>query len=139
MEQIPIFLDTDVIISALISSKGAAFTILNNQMLQKIVSKYIVEEVTEVCRRLKISKQKQSTLKNLTQISVQLKKEELMKTFAGYVLDQEDCHVVAGAVISGTKFLLTYNLKDYRTLKISNDLSVMVMSPGTFLQYLRSL
>lgn len=55
------------------------------------------------------------------------------------VTNEENSHVVAGANILNEQFLITYNLKHWGRNKIKNHLNSIVMQPGMFLQYLRSL
>ncbi len=56
-----------------------------------------------------------------------------------YVHDIDDAHVVAGAKAAKARFLISYNIKDFKLNKIKNDFNIIVMTPGRFLQYLRSL
>lgn len=58
--------------------------------------------------------------------------------FAKYVVDKNDTHIVAGVVRARAKFLISYNLRHYRADVIKGDFGIIIMSPGKFLQYLRS-
>lgn len=58
--------------------------------------------------------------------------------YAKYVNDPTDAHIVAGAVNSKSRFLTTYNLKDFKIELIKREFDIIVLSPGTLLQYLRS-
>lgn len=139
MEEIKVFLDTDVVISALLSQKGASFILLYKTRLKRIISKTIVEEVNEVSGRENIDKRSVRTILQKTKIiPLSLRKEKLLKTYSKYVFDEEDSHVVAGAHISKSDFLLTYNIRHYHVVKIKNDFGIKVIRPGEFLQYLRS-
>jgi len=139
MEEIKVFLDTDVLISALLSQKGASYKLINDTKFKKIISKTITEETNEVSRRENINKGAVRAILKKTKItSLFLSKEKLLKTYSKYVFDEEDSHVVAGAYISKSNFLLTHNIKHYHVVKIKNDRGIKVMRPGDFLQYLRS-
>ncbi len=139
MGKIKVFLDTDVIISALLSKTGASFEIIKNPKIDKIVSTGIEREVAEVAKRLKIDrKDVKGVLKNCKTISLGLIKKNIINKYSNHVLDKEDAHVVAGADLSESKFLLTHNIKHYRVNRINNNLRVIVLRPGPFLQYLRS-
>lgn len=139
MEEIKVFLDTDVLISALLSQKGASYKLINDTKFKKIISKTITEEINEVSRRENVNKGAvRAILKKTKIIPLFLSKEKLLKTYSKYVFDEEDSHVVAGAYISKSNFLLTHNIKHYHVVKIKNDLGIKVMRPGDFLQYLRS-
>lgn len=54
-----------------------------------------------------------------------------------YVYDIDDSHIVMGAQKSNSKFLLTYNIKDYNIDLIKKDFDIIVFKPGIFIQYLR--
>lgn len=139
MEEIKIFLDIDVLISALLSDKGASYKLINDSKFKKIISKTITEEINEVSRRENIRKEKvRAILTKTKKTPLFLSKEKLLKKYSKYVFDVEDSHVVAGAYISKSTFLLTHNIRHYHVIKIKNDLGIKVMRPGDFLQYLRS-
>lgn len=125
-----VFVDSDVVISSLISSTGASFQLINQcPEVVKIVSDFSLKELGIVMGRLKINKR----LPTFELVTV--KGVEKYKT---YSLDPNDAHIVAGAHQSGVGFLITYNLRHYKTDKIKQDLNIITMTPGTFLQYLRS-
>ena len=139
MGKVKVFLDSDVIISSLLSKTGASFEILKNAKVKKVISKTIKEEVLSVAKRLSIDLAGERIYKNIKIVPIKLKKARLAEEYLSYVLDQEDSHVVAGANIAKANFLLTHNLKHYQVTKIKNDFEIIVMKPGNFLQYLRSL
>lgn len=132
-----VFLDSNVLVSALLSSKGASFEIIRNTHIQKITSKAVKKEVEEATKRLGINPYP-VIYEDIKIISLNLEKDKISKTYSKYVLDIEDSHVVAGAHKAESHFLLTHNIKHYQTIKIRNSLSIIVMKPGIFLQYLRS-
>lgn len=138
MVQIKVFLDSDVVISALLSTTGASFEILKNPKIKRVISKTIKEELDEVTKRLDINFSDKDLFRNIETLSLGLAKERLIKIYSSYVLDPEDAHVVAGANKAKSQFLLTHNTKHYLASKIRNDFGIIVMKPGIFLQYLRS-
>ncbi len=138
MDSIKVFLDSDVIISALLSTRGASFEILNNLQITKFISESIKLEIKEVSKRLGINNFNTKLLSNLEVIKINLTKERLVENYVPFVIDQEDSHVVAGAVKAKVNFLLTHNLKHYRVNKIKDQFHIITMKPGLFLQYLRS-
>lgn len=124
-----VFIDSDVIISSLISNIGAAAQLLNTgDNITKIISNLSQKELKIVMSRLKISKSlpklKVLTIKNVKKYSI-------------YSIDPNDAHIIAGADQVNAKFLITYNLKHYKIDKIKQDLGIIIMTPGIFLQYLR--
>ncbi len=132
-----VFIDSDVIISSLLSSKGAAFKLLHEKDIIPIVSTASLKELRVVCKRLHIANDALETLiqKKCTVISLQIKTQNRYKK---YVLDPNDLHVVAGATSAKALFLISYNLKHFRVENIKNDLKILCMTPALFLQYLRS-
>jgi putative PIN family toxin of toxin-antitoxin system len=142
MEKIQVFLDTDVVISALLSDSGASSLVIGNSRIVKYISNSIQGEITEVAKRLQIDLKKppnQALLKCLHSFPLRLSKKVILKKYSDYVLDEKDSHVIAGAHQSTAGFLLTHNLKHYQVDKIKVGFDLIVMKPGDFLQYLRSL
>ena len=136
-----VFLDSDVVISALISNKGASSWIVSQSDLRLVISNYSVKEIEEVIAKLGIGKNKLNKLINQRIGIVKLtgNLSTIKKDFQKYVSDIDDAHVVAGAAAGKADFLLSYNLKDYLMDAIKTKLGVLIMTPGRFLQYLRSL
>lgn len=136
-----IFLDSDVIISSFISSSGASYYLLNNNLnaLQLYISNFSITEIEVVTKRLNI----QNKLKNLESriniINLDTGIDNVRNLFKEYVYDVDDTHIVMGAKESKSKFLLTYNMKDYNIDLIKKDFNIIVLKPGMFIQYLRSL
>jgi len=130
-----VFIDSDVIISSLISTRGAAFLLLSAPNSQFYYSNLQVEELKNVCDRLNIPHNKLETiLKNLS-----LKKIELgSNKYLSFVNDPGDAHILAGAHQSLAKFLITYNQKDFKSEKIKSKFNLTILTPALYLQYLRS-
>ena len=140
MGKVSVFLDTDVIISSLLSRTGASYNVINNPKIEKEITSSIEKEVKEVSKRLNISEQyTNKTLKKVRVMTIGMTKNDLMKNYKDYVIDEEDIHVVAGAHKSKSKFLLSHNSRHYKINKIEIDLGILVIKPGNFLQYLRSI
>jgi len=134
MRPIRVFLDSDVIISSLLSSTGAARFLVNKNSLIKFISNFSVKEIHIVAKRLNI---KTAAVDQLIRC---LKIVHLKQDFGkNYVTDRHDSHIVSGVVTAKTKFLLTYNLKHFKIDRIKRDYGILVYRPAQFLQYLRSL
>ncbi|MDP3973759.1 MAG: hypothetical protein Q8P92_02915 [Candidatus Daviesbacteria bacterium] len=141
MNSTKIFVDSDVVISSLISEKGAAYFLLNEQKSNFVISDFSKTELVKVSKRLGI---KQSGLQNLIRKHlkvIKVKKEisKVKEEFEAYTTDIDDTHIVAGAVRIKAKFLLTYNIRHFQRQKISEDFGIVVLTPAQYLQYLRSL
>ena len=134
------FVDSDVVISSLLSKKGASFFLFHLTKISLFISSLSIKELEIVVKRLNINRQKLNSLieKRLKVVILKETKEIIKKKYQNYVLDQNDAHVIAGAVAAKTKFLLTYNLKHYKKEKIKDDFDIIIFPPAAFLQYLRS-
>ena len=140
MEKIQVFLDTDVIISALLSKTGASYELIKSPKVAKTTSKTVQKETNEVAKRLNLGKQETKRIfKNIRVTPPSLTKKEILEKYGKFVFDEKDSHVVAGANRAKSKFLLTHNFKHYQVNKIKAELGIIVLKPGNFLQYLRSL
>ncbi|OGG14054.1 hypothetical protein A3D77_00920 [Candidatus Gottesmanbacteria bacterium RIFCSPHIGHO2_02_FULL_39_11] len=132
-----ISLDSDVVISSLLSHTGASFhlfTLKNN--FSFAISSIQIQEIDRSCVELGVPKDKfqQNTMPFLKVIPV----EKKIKKYERFVNDIFDSHVVAGATFHKSSFLLTYNLKDYKKEIIKKELGITILTPGLFLQFLRS-
>jgi len=136
-----VFVDSDVVISSLISQKGAAYLLLNEFKSNFVISDISKKELEKVAKRLDIKQnQLQDLIKKHLKVS-KLKKEisKIKEEFKNYTTDINDTHIVAGSVSAKTKFLLTYNIRHFQRQKIKEDLGIIVLTPAQFLQYLRSM
>ncbi|MEK9179629.1 MAG: PIN domain-containing protein [Patescibacteria group bacterium] len=126
-----VFVDSDVVISSLISSMGAAFKLMNSEYeVVKIISNISLKELKIVTTRLSIKKP-------LPHFSIQRIKN--IEKYSIYSTDPNDAHIIAGAHKSEARFLITYNMKHYKVELIKRNLDIIVITPGAFLQYLRSI
>lgn len=136
MKRKRVFVDSDVVISSLISAKGAAYLIIHETGLQLIVSNKSIEELEKVSGRLGLNKNKlKKVIKKLKIVQLREIKDDL----ENYTPDPDDVHIIAGAKKAKARYLLSYNIKHFKVDKITQDLNIVVMTPARFLQYLRSL
>lgn len=137
-----VFVDSDVIISSLLSSSGAAFALLNQtEGIDAYLSNFSIIELERVALCLGVEAQKLSNLIDLRLKTVTIEEsyDEVKKQYASFVLDVDDAHVVAGAKCSGATYLVSYNIRHFQADFLRSDLDIILMTPGSFLQYLRSL
>ncbi len=138
-----VFVDSDVVISSLLSDKGAAFLLLHTQepSTRFFITQYSVGELEIVTERLKIPRKNLTSLVDASLETVQIptSRQRLRKTYEPYVIDAGDAHIIGGAVEMKCRFLLTYNIKHYKSEKIKEKFNILLMTPAMFLQYLRSL
>ena len=115
-----VFVDSDVIISSLLSEKGASFFLFSQTKVDLFISSLSLKELKIVVKRLGIEEHKLDTLieKRLKVVILEKTKREIEKKYQNYVLDKDDTHIVAGARKAKVKFLLSYNLRHFRKEKI---------------------
>ncbi len=135
-----VFIDSDVVISSLLSSTGAAFFLLHTAPIQPIISSVSYKELLIVIERHPIEKKKFDQLIQTRFMTVQLTlhSKEVQQIYKNYVLDLNDAHIVAGAKSAQVKYLISFNQKHYKKELIKNDLDILLFTPALFLQYLRS-
>lgn len=136
-----VFVDSDVIISSIISQSGAANFLLNQKNIFLFASNYSEQETNAAARELELkSTDLEGTFKKKLKV-VTLKDglKKIKADFTDYVFDVNDAHIVAGAVEAKVKFLISYNIRHYKTDKIKTDFNIILLTPALFLQYLRSL
>jgi len=137
-----VFVDTDVVISSLISSTGAAFLLLNQTgELDFFVSDISAKEIEEVTKRLHIDSQKAKNLiyERFSVVRLKITGGAIQSTFGDYVLDHDDAHIVAGAKAANAQFLISYNTRHFKADKLKKDFRIILTTPANLLQYIRSL
>ena len=104
-----VVLDTDVLISASISQKGAAYLLINLYTDNEVIKYTSSEQIHEY--ELVIQR---CNCKRITQYPRDFNKVELLKqniekaTF--FTIDSKDIHIINLAVSAKAKFLITHNL-----------------------------
>ena len=137
---INVFLDSDVIISSLISILGASYQLINNKNINCFISNISYKELLLVVKRLNIDEKKLKAVvkEKLKIVKLSQNLKQIKLNYKNCVKDLNDAHIVAGAVESKVNFLITFNLKDFEINRIKEKYNIKIMSPGTFLQFLRS-
>ncbi len=136
-----VFVDSDVIISSLVSSTGAAYLLLNQtNAIHRYASDVSVRELRRVVARLELDEGRLNSLidAKFTLVDLLQPIEALKKKFAEHVFDPDDAHIAAGACAAKAKFLLTYNIRHFHADRLKQDFNILVLTPGAFLQYVRS-
>jgi len=134
------FVDTDVVISSLLSQKGAAYYLLNKSKTKLFISSISLLEINQVSERLKIDK---ADLENITRHNLQIIEiSEELKTikdkYKKFVTDINDAHIVAGTHLSKSNYIISYNLRHFKIDRMKNELGIMILTPALFLQFLRT-
>lgn len=137
--RLEIFFDSDVIISSLISNKGAAHLLLNSSAITPNASNIQQQELSIVAKRLNLNlKRLNSLIKDKFRIlKIRIFNPEIKKRYLKYVLDPNDAHIVAGIAIAKPSFFVSYNLRHFRIDNIKTDFKSISLTPAQLLQYLR--
>ncbi|GEM_PF-641236 len=137
--RLEVFFDSDVIISSLISNKGAAYCLLGTTVIEPIISDLQKTELTIVAKRLDLDLKTLKTLleKKFRTVKTGIVKPEINQRFSKYVLDPNDAHIVAGIATSKPSFFVSYNSRHFITDKVKADLKAISLTPAQLLQYLR--
>ena len=105
------------------------------------VSNFSVEELEKVVNRLKLDSE---ILRNvlgsrLSSVKINQPYKKVQQEFDNYVRGADDAHIVAGAKEASVMFLVSYNVRHFESEKLRQDFQIILLTPGLFLQYLRSL
>ncbi len=137
-----VFVDSDVIISSLISDSGAAYLLLHQTgRVDYYISNFSITELERVVMKLSLETTELKKLihKVFKVIHLDESTQQLKVKYKDHVLDADDAHIVAGAHRANCQFLITYNTRHFKLAKIKDDFSVITITPASFLQYLRSI
>lgn len=137
---ISVFLDSDVVISSLISDTGASHQLMNNKNAVGYISNISYKELLLVVKKLNLDEKKLRNMvsKRLKIVKLSQTLKEIKLKFKNYIKDLNDAHIVAGTVESQVNYLITYNIKDFEINKIKEKYNIKIMTPGIFLQFLRN-
>ncbi len=131
-----IFVDSDVVISSLLSHTGAAYLLLYDKNITKIISRTSDKELRAVCIRLKISVE---SLEHLERDCCRIiPAQTAVKAFMRCVTDPGDAHVISGAVAGRAQYIISYNIRHYNIDAIKEDYGIIVLTPAMLLQFLRN-
>ena len=136
LQSITVYLDSDVVISALLSQKGAAFWLMQEiPGLKIILSSLSMEEIVNVTNRKAIDIP-EGFFSNVELCEIE-PTGSISSEFNKYVNDPNDRFIVYSAMRAQVDYLITYNVKDYKLAEILTDFNIITHTPGDFLQYLR--
>lgn len=140
-----IFLDSSVIIAALLSPQGGSGRILElceAKIIKGIISQDVVREIQEVIERklptLKSSFKKLLKISRLTIIKkVKPSWQNKAKRWIPY---EKDAFILAAAKQTNADFLLTLDLKHFiKDQTVAQKSDIKIYTPGDFLNILRTM
>lgn len=142
MRLIKVFVDSDVLISSLISQSGAANMLVQQRTdLKLFISNLSVTECIRVANRLGLEEAKLKKLieDRLNVIDLGKENQDIKTGYQKYTYDPNDAHIVAGGDKAKASFLISYNIRHFKADKIKSELGIIILKPANLLQYLRSL
>jgi len=136
-----LFVDSDVVLSSLLSSKGAANFLLNEVDIKLSISNISLLEIERGIVKLNLDKNqlRRLTKNRLKLVELKESTKKIKESFKNYIFDEDDAHIVAGAQQAKAKVILSYNLKHFNRQKIKEDFGIVVLTPAQYLQYLRGM
>jgi putative PIN family toxin of toxin-antitoxin system len=134
-----VIMDTNVLFAGLYSSTGASFQILrliDEGRIKPIISTPLLFEYEDVLKRkqaeLALSgKQIDIILDNICALSAF---QKIYFLWRPYLRDPKDDHVLEVAVASGTKIIVTHNIKDFKGV---HEFGIQAMPPKKLLEMIK--
>ena len=137
-----VFLDSNVILSGLLSDKGAPRTILDLLTLKLpfLVGSTGRYNLIEIERNLKkkmpeILSVYKRYLPKLNLKIISLPRPEELREFSGKITDK-DVPVLVSAIRSKTDFLVTGDKQHFQKLKSQGDYSFKIVTPSEFIDFI---
>lgn len=136
MKASKIVIDTNIIISALLSNRGAAFkliSLIGKQYFNYALSVPLILEYEDVLKRenSKIMVSQTGIESILDRLCYHADLREIFYLWRPYLNDPKDDLVLELAVESNSNFIITYNLKDFKNIE---KFGLEAITPKIFLQ-----
>lgn len=139
-----VFFDASVLFSAIYSSKGASFQLVSLVKKNKIIGITTQTVINELKNNL--PKLKDETSKNIDQFIVEnnfiVRQTIIISEIKPYlsIVEANDAHVVAGAILTSCHYLVTLDKKHLNNQKIKEKIKkVTILSPKELLMTILSL
>ncbi len=135
-----IVLDTNVLVTALKSDKGAAYALISqlpSAKFQIVLSVPLYTEYQDVLTRPDIMTGTSTVadiLNFLRYLCKIAKRQEIFYLWRPWLSDPKDDMVLEVAVASQSKYIVTYNLRDFKGIE---GFGIQAMTPANFLQILK--
>ncbi len=138
--KIKIFIDSSVIISAMISSEGASrqvLTLCEAETLDGVISDKVIEEVGRVIM-IKFPKMKGDFEALLRIVKFKIIKKisgDLLLRAKKWISDENDVPILAAAKFAKVDVLLTLDIRHFiRDPDVSKKSKLKIMTPGEFMR-----
>ncbi len=131
-----IVIDTNIIVSAMLSNKGVAFkliSLIGKQKFKYVLSVPLVMEYEDVLKRKdsKITLSQEAINNILDRLCYHAGLRDIFYLWRPFLNDPKDDLVLELAVESNCNSIVTYNLKDFKNI---DKFGLQAITPKTFLQ-----
>jgi putative PIN family toxin of toxin-antitoxin system len=131
-----VVIDTNVVISAMRSTKGASYKLLfrtSRKKFEQVISALLIFEYESTAKKqikeLRVKeKQLERIIDEICNISL---KQKVFFLWRPFLRDTKDDFVLELAIASSSKYILTYNLNDFAGVE---KFGIQVITPKEFLQ-----
>ncbi|MDO8728844.1 MAG: putative toxin-antitoxin system toxin component, PIN family [bacterium] len=140
---IKVFLDANVWFSAAHSQEGGSFFVMRlakAKLLAIYASKYVLDEAERnlLLKSHESLKLYYTLLSEISPIITSSKVSPAFERKFGKFVPASDLPILAGAVGSGTEYLITLDKRDLANSKVRNlNLPFLILTPGEFLEWWR--
>lgn len=136
------FLDTNVLIAGLSSSKGASAAILDlgeAGEIRIVISQHVLVEADRVflAKFPHLIDQFRMFIKNLAPLLIDDPKPQSVRE-ANKVIELGDAPILAAVKSTGVDYLVALDTKHFKTDEVRNYLSIPIVTPGEFLKAFRA-
>jgi putative PIN family toxin of toxin-antitoxin system len=133
MKKIKIIIDTNVIVTALLSNKGASFKLMDilekTDIFEVSISVPLFLEYEYALAKLGFSQKEIEDY--LGWLCINSKQEKIHFLWRPFLTDIKDDCVLEIAFNSSSKYIITYNKNDFKNVE---QLGIQVLNPKEFLQ-----
>lgn len=129
-----IVIDTNVFISALKSKKGASYKLLfetSREKYEQYISPALIFEYESVAKRENLEINFEQIDDIIDMICFRSKKCEIYFLWRPFLKDPKDDFILELAIESKSKFIITYNIKDFEGV---SQFGIRVKNPKEYLQ-----
>lgn len=140
-QRLKVFLDTSALIAGIVSSKGAARSVLQLaeiELIEVFVSKQVIVEADRNIedKLSEMLSEYREFIKFLAPILIDDPHQKDIKKYLT-VINSDDAPILAAAVNANVDFLITWDRKHFMSKNIHIHSTMKIVTPGEFLKYFR--
>lgn len=140
---VKIFLDSSVIIAAVLSPAGGSFRLIKESIFKNyslLISEYVLAECIRIIRTKFLTRENDLMLL-LTKFNLKILRDPASKEVEKLIdiIDFQDAPILAAALKYKVEYLITLDKKDFlnqRILKFAKTRGLLILTPGELIQKL---